>query len=100
LFAILILQTPIGNRGIKSIILDITSAKKSDTMLGSDESNIDTVKQATLNKCTSHLIPARAIVVKAWEVSAHRRRETAKLLQFLELMKTMFDCGGNSRQYQ
>jgi hypothetical protein len=27
-----------------------------------------------------------------------RRRETAKLLQFLELMKAMFNCGGNTRQ--
>jgi hypothetical protein len=24
--------------------------------------------------------------------------ETAKLLQFLELMKATFDCGGNTRQ--
>jgi hypothetical protein len=30
--------------------------------------------------------------------SAQRRRETAKLLQFLELMKTMFDCGENTTQ--
>jgi hypothetical protein len=29
---------------------------------------------------------------------AQRRRETAKLLQFLELMKAMFDCGGNTTQ--
>jgi hypothetical protein len=29
---------------------------------------------------------------------AQRRRETAKLLQFLELMKAKFDCGGNTRQ--
>jgi hypothetical protein len=29
---------------------------------------------------------------------AQRRRETAKLLQFLELMKATFDCGGNTRQ--
>jgi hypothetical protein len=29
---------------------------------------------------------------------AQRRRETAKLLQFLELMKAMFNCGGNTRQ--
>ena len=28
----------------------------------------------------------------------HRIRETAKLLQFLELMKATFDCGGNIRQ--
>jgi hypothetical protein len=27
-----------------------------------------------------------------------QRRETAKPLQFLELMKAMFDCGGNTRQ--
>jgi hypothetical protein len=27
-----------------------------------------------------------------------RRRETAKPLQFLELMKATFDCGGNTRQ--
>jgi hypothetical protein len=27
-----------------------------------------------------------------------KRRETAKLLQFLELMKATFDCGGNARQ--
>jgi hypothetical protein len=27
-----------------------------------------------------------------------QRRETAKLLQFLELMKATFDCGGNTRQ--
>jgi hypothetical protein len=27
-----------------------------------------------------------------------RRRETAKPLQFLELMKAMFDCGRNRRQ--
>jgi hypothetical protein len=27
-----------------------------------------------------------------------RRRETAKLLKFLELMKTAFDCDGNLRQ--
>jgi hypothetical protein len=30
--------------------------------------------------------------------SAQRRRKTAKPLQFLELMKAMFDCGGNTRQ--
>jgi hypothetical protein len=29
---------------------------------------------------------------------AHRRRKTAKPLQFLELMKATFDCGGNTRQ--
>jgi hypothetical protein len=29
---------------------------------------------------------------------AQRIKETAKLLQFLELMKTTFDCGGNTRQ--
>jgi hypothetical protein len=29
---------------------------------------------------------------------AQRRRETAKPLQFLELMKAMFDCGGNTCQ--
>jgi hypothetical protein len=29
--------------------------------------------------------------------SAQRRRETAKLLQFLELFKAMFDCGGNTK---
>jgi hypothetical protein len=29
---------------------------------------------------------------------AQRRRETAKPLQFLELMKAMFNCGGNTRQ--
>jgi hypothetical protein len=29
---------------------------------------------------------------------AHKRRETAKSLQFLELMEAMFDCGGNTRQ--
>jgi hypothetical protein len=29
---------------------------------------------------------------------AQRRRETAKLLQFLELMEAKFDCGGNTRQ--
>jgi len=28
---------------------------------------------------------------------AQRRRETAKPLQFLELMKAKFDCGGNTR---
>jgi hypothetical protein len=28
---------------------------------------------------------------------AQRRRETAKPLQFLELMKATFDCGGNTR---
>jgi hypothetical protein len=27
-----------------------------------------------------------------------RRRETAKLLQFLELMNAAFDCGGNTTQ--
>jgi hypothetical protein len=27
-----------------------------------------------------------------------RRRETSKPLQFLELMKATFDCGGNTRQ--
>jgi hypothetical protein len=27
-----------------------------------------------------------------------RRRETAKPLQFLELMKATFDCGGNTTQ--
>jgi len=27
-----------------------------------------------------------------------RRRETTKPLQFLELMKATFDCGGNTRQ--
>ena len=31
-------------------------------------------------------------------VGAQRIRETAKPLQFLELMKAMFDCGGNTRQ--
>jgi hypothetical protein len=30
--------------------------------------------------------------------NAHRRQETTKLLQFLELMKAMFNCGGNTRQ--
>jgi hypothetical protein len=30
--------------------------------------------------------------------SAQRRREATKLLQFLELMKAMFNCGGNTRQ--
>jgi len=30
--------------------------------------------------------------------SAQRRRKTAKPLQFLELMKATFDCGGNARQ--
>ena len=30
---------------------------------------------------------------------AQRRKETAKLLQFLELMKAMFDYGGNTRQH-
>ena len=29
---------------------------------------------------------------------AKRIRETAKPLQFLELMKTKFDCSGNTRQ--
>jgi hypothetical protein len=29
---------------------------------------------------------------------AQRRRETAKLLKCLELMKATFDCGGNRRQ--
>jgi len=29
---------------------------------------------------------------------AQRIRETAKLLQFLELMKATLDCGGNTRQ--
>jgi hypothetical protein len=29
---------------------------------------------------------------------AQRRRETAKPLQFLELMKAIFDCGRNTRQ--
>jgi hypothetical protein len=29
---------------------------------------------------------------------AQWRRETIKPLQFLELMKAMFDCGGNTRQ--
>jgi hypothetical protein len=29
---------------------------------------------------------------------AQRRRETSKLLQFLELMKATFDCGGKTRQ--
>jgi hypothetical protein len=28
---------------------------------------------------------------------AQRRRETAKLILFLELMKAMFDCGRNTR---
>jgi hypothetical protein len=27
-----------------------------------------------------------------------RRSETARPLQFLELIKTTFDCGGNTRQ--
>jgi hypothetical protein len=27
-----------------------------------------------------------------------QRRETAKPLQFLELMKATFDCGGNTKQ--
>jgi hypothetical protein len=31
-------------------------------------------------------------------LGAQRRRETAKQLQFLELMKAMFNCGGNTRQ--
>jgi len=31
-------------------------------------------------------------------VGAQRIRETAKPLQFLELMKATFDCGGNTRQ--
>ena len=30
--------------------------------------------------------------------SEQRRMETAKPLQFLELMKATFDCGGNTRQ--
>jgi hypothetical protein len=30
--------------------------------------------------------------------SAQRRRETAKPLQFLEIMNTTFNCGGNTRQ--
>jgi hypothetical protein len=30
--------------------------------------------------------------------SAQRRRETTKLLEFLELIKAMFDCGGNITQ--
>jgi len=30
--------------------------------------------------------------------SAQRRRDTAKQLQFLELMKATFDCGRNTRQ--
>jgi len=30
--------------------------------------------------------------------SAQRRMETAKPLQFLELMKATFDCGGNTGQ--
>jgi len=30
---------------------------------------------------------------------AQRRRETAKPLQFLELMKAMFNCDGNKRQW-
>jgi hypothetical protein len=30
--------------------------------------------------------------------SAQRRREIAKLLQFLALMKAKFDCGRNTRQ--
>jgi hypothetical protein len=29
---------------------------------------------------------------------AQRKRETAKPLQFLELMKATFDCGRNTRQ--
>jgi hypothetical protein len=29
---------------------------------------------------------------------AQRRRETTKLLQFLELMKAKFNCSGNTRQ--
>ena len=29
---------------------------------------------------------------------AQRTRETAKPLQFFELMKAMFDCDGNTRQ--
>ena len=29
---------------------------------------------------------------------AQRKRETAKSLQFLELMNATFDCGGNTRQ--
>jgi hypothetical protein len=29
---------------------------------------------------------------------AQRRRETAMPLQFLELMKATFNCGGNTRQ--
>jgi hypothetical protein len=31
-------------------------------------------------------------------LSEQRRKETAKPLQFLELMKATFDCGGNTRQ--
>jgi hypothetical protein len=30
--------------------------------------------------------------------SADRRKETTKLLQFLQLMKETFNCGGNTRQ--
>jgi hypothetical protein len=29
---------------------------------------------------------------------AQRRREATKLLQFLEFMKAMFNCSGNTRQ--
>jgi hypothetical protein len=31
---------------------------------------------------------------------AQRRRETAKPLKFLELMKAKFDCGGNTRRHE
>ena len=31
-------------------------------------------------------------------LGAQRRRETAKPLQFFELMKATFDCGGNTTQ--
>jgi hypothetical protein len=79
-------------------------------------------------RAQSPLKPARTLVVETWNVlipiccvvmeqgrqkskrlshtaklnvqlfGAQRRRETAKPLQFLELMKATFDCGGNTRQ--
>jgi hypothetical protein len=82
-------------------------------------SHTSTVKPAFLKKhAQSHLKPADTIV-KVWEVQrdarnlednhtqhnsniklvgAQRRRETAQLLQYSELMKATFDCIGNTER--
>jgi hypothetical protein len=72
-----------------------------------------TVNWTFLNKhAQPHLKPALALVVKMSNVKYYhilqnlkmnlsgvqRRKQTTKPLQFLELMKAVFDCGGNIRQ--